>query len=72
MATRSAQADAAVVADLLAHGPSRPGDIAKRIGRRDASDIWRSVLRMANAGQITFDDTRRIASLTLELQEKTT
>lgn len=52
-----------IVADLIEYGPSTPLDVAKRLGQHSANDVWRHLLRMANAGQISFDDTGRIASL---------
>lgn len=53
----------AIVADLTTNGPATPTTIARRLGKTDAKEVWRFVLRMANAGQISFDDTGRIASL---------
>lgn len=62
MASTDGKRSDLIVADLTTHGPSTPLDVARRI-HRDTPDVWRSLLRMANAGQITFDPTGRIASL---------
>ena len=52
-----------ILADLATNGPSTPLDIAKRLGVSKTSEVWRHVVRLARSGEITFDDTGRIARL---------
>lgn len=52
-----------VIEDLRTNGPATPAVIADRLGKTDATEVWRHLLRMANAGQVTFDPTGRIAAL---------
>ena len=52
-----------VIEDLRTNGPATPAVIAKRIGQPTTRMVWRHLLRMANAGEVVFDPTGRIASL---------
>ncbi len=72
MASSADKADALILADIEANGSSTPLEIARRLDRTSSSSVWRSCLRMANAGQITFDSTGRIASLTAPTTISTT
>lgn len=52
-----------VLEDLRTNGPATPAVIAERIGQANSRMVWRHLQRMANAGQVTFDPTGRIATL---------
>lgn len=52
-----------IIADLEANGPATPATIAKRLSKCNSTVVWRNLLRMANAGEVVFDPTGRIASL---------